>query len=1176
MWVLSAALWRQSPIAPKCGQNSAIAPGASGLDRRSSASRKLNANAEVSMLYTHRQITIATVAAAFATAAILPVSTMAAVTSATTSDATDSSVEISWTVDDLTGVAGYRIELTPTEPKVYVGIADTNASGRDFGPVPDLLSPGTFARLDLEQLGEPDGLRVFAPTGELIRQSRQSPTPGGLTAIGNPTDGFSITISNDVYGLQGLTFDSEGELWGVISTAGENYFCGFSTPCDLAEIQAHLVRINIETGATIESYPIRGSNGDAYANVRDLVWDADRGTFFTSISSPDFLNAPLSGVIELAGPTDPATTGVVLNEILPSREGGSAFLTDTWGIAKSTTGEIWALSNFGTLDPINDSPDLLSISVDTGIASGPAQPNPLQAQFAGPNNSGNGLRPTVRYFLGKAMVADPNGLLVATANNGASMLYRRELGVVETRTGEPDGNGEQWVWRNLGDSGNNMMGIALTSVEPGGPSTLTAEVPANATTFRFTGLDPRMRYEGRVVALNQDGTDQADDAAIAGVTLMPNPDNVSVAELATGPIISWDAVDPFRLVDVTLVDHYAVYGSQTPFTNINDDDVALLTESVPFGTNEAQAAVTQTGTWYFAVVSVNASGSSIEDVSPVEFLVTVLPTDTVNPVVTAPADISAEATGATTPVDLGSASATDNVDGDISATANNAGPFALGQTVVVWSATDAAGNTGTANQTVTINDTTDPVCVAPANLVVQSTVPTAVETGTATATDNSGSASVTYSGPDIFDFGPTEVAWTCEDTSGNSSTVFQLITLEQVQENTAPVANDDVATVTVDDSVVINVLGNDQDSDGDTISIQSIAAAADGTVQQTSLGVVYTPNPSFTGSDSFSYTIVDTEGATDSANVNITVQPLPDASVGDDVVVLTGQTATLDGTASSDAVGDTLSYRWELVSQPDGSSLSNADINNADQATASITPDVPGDYVLQLTVTAGGRTSAPASIRVTAQAPNLAPVADAGSDSVVTLGNSASVDGSGSTDPDQAPAALTFTWTVTDVPGSSAIDSTSLIDASTATASFTPDVVGTYTLRLEIFDGEATDNDTVTVSVNEPDPGTGGYADLIRQVEELIALVEGADAGDFSSAGHQKRIIKKLGRISTLLEREQRVTALFKLFKLYYFVGTCESSRWSRWSWFRSIKDCSLSADVKQRISTIYNGLIRL
>ncbi len=87
---------------------------------------------------------------------------------------------------------------------------------------------------------------------------------------------------------------------------------------------------------------------------------------------------------------------------------------------------------------------------------------------------------------------------------------------------------------------------------------------------------------------------------------------------------------------------------------------------------------------------------------------TVTVTDTTAPVVTPPANITVEATAALTAVTLGTASATDLVDGAVTATADVTGPFAVGVHTITWSATDAAGNTGTATQHVTITDTTAP------------------------------------------------------------------------------------------------------------------------------------------------------------------------------------------------------------------------------------------------------------------------------------------------------------------------------------------------------------------------------------------------------------------------------------------------------------------------------------
>ncbi|QXE92396.1 HYR domain-containing protein [Geomonas subterranea] len=81
--------------------------------------------------------------------------------------------------------------------------------------------------------------------------------------------------------------------------------------------------------------------------------------------------------------------------------------------------------------------------------------------------------------------------------------------------------------------------------------------------------------------------------------------------------------------------------------------------------------------------------------------------DTTAPVVTPPAAVTVEATGPSTSVVIGNASASDAV-GVISLTSDAPSVFPVGTTVVTWAAKDAAGNTGTAPQSVTVQDTTPP------------------------------------------------------------------------------------------------------------------------------------------------------------------------------------------------------------------------------------------------------------------------------------------------------------------------------------------------------------------------------------------------------------------------------------------------------------------------------------
>jgi len=87
---------------------------------------------------------------------------------------------------------------------------------------------------------------------------------------------------------------------------------------------------------------------------------------------------------------------------------------------------------------------------------------------------------------------------------------------------------------------------------------------------------------------------------------------------------------------------------------------------------------------------------------------TVTVRDTAAPTVTAPSDRTAEATGALTPVNIGTATATDLVDGGLTPVPSDTGPFARGTHVITWTATDSEGNAGTATQTVTVADTTAP------------------------------------------------------------------------------------------------------------------------------------------------------------------------------------------------------------------------------------------------------------------------------------------------------------------------------------------------------------------------------------------------------------------------------------------------------------------------------------
>jgi len=164
---------------------------------------------------------------------------------------------------------------------------------------------------------------------------------------------------------------------------------------------------------------------------------------------------------------------------------------------------------------------------------------------------------------------------------------------------------------------------------------------------------------------------------------------------------------------------------------------------------------------------------------------TVTVTDTTAPVVTAPLDVTVEATGAQTAVLLGAGTANDLVDGALVPTPDDPGPFAVGIHVVTWSATDGAGNAGTATQTVTVTDTTAPVVTAPVDVTVEAMAAlTPVALGAGTAIDLADGALVpTPDDPGPFAVGIHVVTWSATDGTGNTGTATQTVT---VTDTTAP------------------------------------------------------------------------------------------------------------------------------------------------------------------------------------------------------------------------------------------------------------------------------------------------------------------------------------------------------------------------------------------------------
>ena len=172
----------------------------------------------------------------------------------------------------------------------------------------------------------------------------------------------------------------------------------------------------------------------------------------------------------------------------------------------------------------------------------------------------------------------------------------------------------------------------------------------------------------------------------------------------------------------------------------------------------------------------------------------------------------------------------------------------------------------------------------------------------------------------------------------------------------------------------------------------------------------------------------------------------------------------LDGSGSYDPDGDAITaWLWSLVIKP---AQSAAALSSPSIARPTFTADKPGAYVVELKVYDGNLWSAIDSVTITAV--NQCPVADAGNNQTETVGQTVTLDGSASHDPDGD--AITYSWTLITPQGSTA----ALNNTISAKPSFTPDKPGVFTATLTVNDGiciSPADSVIVTISEANPMPG---------------------------------------------------------------------------------------------------------
>jgi len=403
------------------------------------------------------------------------------------------------------------------------------------------------------------------------------------------------------------------------------------------------------------------------------------------------------------------------------------------------------------------------------------------------------------------------------------------------------------------------------------------------------------------------------------------------------------------------------------------------------------------------------------------------------------------------------------------------------------SVTDNLGSTVTDDVQVTVNAATAPVNQPPlakAGSDLSITLPTssAILNGSSSS-DPDGSISAylwtKLSGPSQFTIGNNTAASTVANNLTAGVYSFQLkvtdnlgataldtvnITVNAAPVNQPPVANagsDITITLPTNLTNLVGTASNDPDG--------SITTYAWSQISGPSTASIVSPANASTGISGlvqgvyvFSLNVTDNAGATNADNVTVTVNPAvnvpPVANAGvSKSITLPVNTATLDGSLSSDADGTIASFAWAQISGPSTSSLTGA--NTATATAASL---LAGQYTFELTVTDNSGAISKARVKITVipvSGGTQPPVANAGADQTITLpANSVTIDGSASVAP--SGNIVSYVWTEKSGPSSVGLSNTAQNTISNLKA-------GVYVFLLTVTDNNSgTGTDSVIITVN--------------------------------------------------------------------------------------------------------------
>ena len=399
----------------------------------------------------------------------------------------------------------------------------------------------------------------------------------------------------------------------------------------------------------------------------------------------------------------------------------------------------------------------------------------------------------LRYAFGLSGVSLVNGLISSDSVHTTPAAIESELAIVFAESGDIDGNGSVDALTDGLLLLRYLFGLSGDSLTAGVVGTGATLIESSDLEVYMAGLMPQAPY----IRLNGSGTvnhEQATTYVDAGATATDVPDG-SVPVTTVGSvdsdtagtyILSYSATDSDGNVSRTLTRSVTVADTTAPTITLVGESVV----EVGLDTSYEDAGATATDAVDGSVEVVTTG--SVDTSTAATYTLTYTATDTAGNSSTATRTVEVKDVTApvitvagTNPVtiELGDTYADEGATADGGETVTSSGTvdtFTVGSYTITYSATDAAGNTGTATRTVNVEDTTAPVITVSGDNPASVDLNTTYNDAGASATDLSGEITVISSGTvDTSIVGTYTITYSATDESGNTATATREVIVEE-------------------------------------------------------------------------------------------------------------------------------------------------------------------------------------------------------------------------------------------------------------------------------------------------------------------------------------------------------------------------------------------------------------